>query len=84
MSDGVARFSTVILPKDTARMLEHLVDATAEWAGLVTSGLADTEAERDAYRILCYARKWMAEHLESLHAEAGTSPRGDDQTFRFL
>lgn len=76
MSDGTARFDTVRLPRDTARMLDAVVTAAVE--------LGKDPASAEGYRVLCYARKWLAEHVELLCAEAGVGESEDDQLIRFL
>jgi hypothetical protein len=56
-------------------MMDQLVEAAAN---------VGKSPSHEHYTMLCYARKWMAEHLELLCAEAGVGPADDDQTLRFL
>ena len=81
MSDGgPRRFDVVTLPRDTARLVEHVVDAAGMWATAVALGMSEGKRERELYRELCYARKWLCEHLEELTREE----RGERVTLRFL
>jgi hypothetical protein len=81
--DGTKPFATVRLPKDTARMIDHLVAAAVSW-GKASAFNAESESERADYTVLCYARKWLAEHIELLCEEAGVEPADTDQLIRFL
>ena len=85
MSDGgKRRFSSVRLPRDTARLVEHLVEETSVWAGMIVDGHRDCHHEREQYKVLCYARKEICEHLEMLCAHAGVERQEDDVLLRFL
>lgn len=57
-------------------MLDAVVTAAVE--------LGQNPASAEAYRVLCYARKWLSEHVELLCEEAGVEPQEDDQLIRFL
>jgi hypothetical protein len=52
----------------------------------VVTAAADVGREPSAehYRILCYARKWLGEHVELLCEEAGVEPAESDQLIRYL
>lgn len=83
MSDGTKHFGAVRLPRDTAKMLDQLVEAAASWGALALT-VPESPAERTAYKELAYVRKWLAEHLELLCEGAGVEPGKDDQLLRFL
>ena len=82
MTDGRKPFATVVLPKDTAKMIDQLVSAAATWGARVSD--AESESEREAYHMLCYARKWLSEHVEDLCQAAGVEPAEGDQTIRYM
>lgn len=75
MSDGHARFDVVRLPKDTARLMDQLVLAAMEY---------ERAAHDDAHKVLCYARKWLAEHIEDLCIAAEVEEHDTDQHIRYL
>jgi len=63
LSDGGRRrFDVVLLPVDTARLIELLIQEAARWGALDP----ESSQEREQYRMLCYARKFLSEHVEDL------------------
>jgi hypothetical protein len=65
-------------------MIDCLVEEAARWGAMATTGLADSPSEQEQYRVLCYARKWLSEHVELLCREAGVEEDEDDVLMRFL
>lgn len=60
------------------------MEESMTWAGLIVEGHRDCAHEREQYRVLCYARKELCEHLEMLCEHAGVEAQEDDVWLRFL
>ena len=63
-------------------MIDSLVEAAASWGAAVES-VADSEVEKERYTVLCFARKWLSEHVELLCEEAGVEPSETDVFVRY-
>lgn len=56
-----------------------MIDQLVEAAMAYERGVND-----EAHHILCFARKWLSEHIEMLCEEAGVEPADTDRIIRYL